>query len=324
MSGALLVVRPSSLGDIVHALALASDVARARPGIAVDWIAEESFAPLPALHAGVRRVIPVALRRWRAALHAPATWREFTAFRRDARGERYTAVLDLQEQMKGAVLARFARGPRHGLHRASIREPVATLLHNVHHRVPRDIHFIAKSRALAAETLGYAVEGPPRWQWRLPPSAAALPARPYAVALTMTSRAAKLWPEPAWRALVARLGQAGLATLLPWGNADEEARAQRIAHGQPDAIVPPRQTLAELATLLGRAELVAGVDTGLTHFAAALGTPTLALFTDTDPALAGVAICGAHARDLGGNGRTPPTDEALATVGALLQATPRC
>jgi heptosyltransferase-1 len=226
--------------------------------------------------------------------------------------------------MKGAVLARFARGPRHGLHRASIREPVATLLHDVHHRVPRDIHFIAKSRALAAETLDYEVEGPPRWKWRVPPSAAALPAHRYAVALTATSRAAKLWPEASWRALVAQFGRAGLTTLLPWGSADEQARARRIAQDQDGAVVPPRQTLAELATLLQRADLVAGVDTGLTHFAAALGTPTVALFTDTDPALAGVAICGAHARDLGGSGRTPSTEEALAAVGALLQAAPRC
>ena len=253
MIGALLVVRPSSLGDIVHALSLVDDVARARPGVAVDWMAEEAFAALPALDAGVRRVIPVALRRWRSAFVAPASWREIGAFRRDAGRERYLAVLDLQEQMKGAVLARFARGPRHGLHRASIRAPVATLLHDVHHRVPRDIHFIAKSRALAAETLGYTVSGPPRWQWRVPPAAAALPERPYAVVLTATSRAAKLWPEASWRALVEHFGRAGFATLLPWGTADEEARARRIAKDQDDAIVPPRQTLAELATLLQRA-----------------------------------------------------------------------
>ena len=321
---ALLVVRPSSLGDIVHALALAADVEHARPGVAVDWIAEDAFAELPALHAGVRRVIPVALRRWREALLSPATWREFRAFRRDVRHERYVAVLDLQEQMKGAVLARIARGRRHGLHRASIREPVATLLHDVHHRVPRDIHFIAKARALAAAALDYTVAGPPRWRWRIPAVADALPTRPYVVALTATSRAAKLWPEDRWRALVADFTRAGFITLLPWGNGDEQARCRRVAGASANAIVPPRQSLPQLATLLSRAELVAGVDTGLTHFAAALGTRTLALFSETDPALAGVGICGPHARDLGGNGRTPTLDEAIAAVGALLQSAPRC
>jgi heptosyltransferase-1 len=321
---ALLVVRPSSLGDIVHALALCADVERARPGTPIDWIAEEAFAELPALNAGVRHVIPVALRRWRNRIVAPATWREVGVFRRAARQVRYRAVLDLQEQIKGAVLARFAHGPRHGLHRAHIREPIATLLHDVHHRVPRDIHFIAKSRALAAEALGYRIEGPPRWHWKVPATAAALPSRAYVVALTATSRAAKLWPEDAWRALVAQSARAGLATLLPWGTGAERARCERIAAGISAAIVPPRQTLSELATLLARAEFVAGVDTGLTHFAAALGTPTLALFTDTDPALAGVAISGAHARDLGGNGRAPTPDEALAAAGALLRAAPRC
>jgi len=321
---ALLVVRPSSLGDIVHALALCADVERARPGVAVDWVAEEGFAELPGLHAGVRRVIPVALRRWRAALLSAATWREFRRFRHDVRREPYTGVLDLQEQMKGAVLARIARGPRHGLHRASIREPVATLLHDVHHRVPRDIHFISKARALAAATLGYEVSGPPRWRWRVPATADALPERPYVVALTATSRAAKLWPDEGWRALIAEVTRAGFIAVLPWGSPDEHARCQRIAGNHAEVIVPPRQSLSELATLLSRAELVAGVDTGLTHFAAALGTPTLALFTETDPKLAGVGICGPQALDLGGNGRVPTAEEALAAAGTLYKRAPHC
>jgi heptosyltransferase-1 len=127
---AVLVVRPSSLGDIVHALALVADIRAHRPELAVDWVAEDAFAPLPALDPGVRRVIPVALRRWRTRPFAAATWREIAAFRRDLAREAYVAVLDLQEQVKGAVIARLARGPRHGPDRASIREPVATLAHD--------------------------------------------------------------------------------------------------------------------------------------------------------------------------------------------------
>ena len=320
---AILVVRPSSLGDVVHALALVADVQRAQPGIAVDWVAEEAFVDLPALCPDVRRVVPLALRRWRRAPLERATWREVAAFRALLRQERYAAILDLQEQVKGGLIARTARGVRHGFDRASIREPVATLFDNVHHAVPKGLHFATRCRSLAAQALGYELDGPPRWRLK-PPTDAGAPERPFVVAVHATSRASKLWPEQHWRALLAGFAAAGLATLLPWGSDDERARSDRLAVGIPGASVPLRQPLARLAGVLARAELVVGVDTGLVHLAAALGTPTIALFASTDPAGAGVAIAGVHARDLGGNGQLPLIDDVRRAAGALMRAAPRC
>jgi heptosyltransferase-1 len=323
---ALLVVRPSSLGDIVHALALVADVRRHRPEVAVDWVAEEAFAGVVALDPDVRRVIPVALRRWRRAPVSAATWREMRAFRRTLRAEEYAAVLDLQEQVKSALIARSARGVRHGPDRASIREPVATLAHNVHHRIDPAHHLIDRCRQLAGAALGYPVDGPPRFRFQVPPPPPelAIPNRPYVVALHATSRASKLWPEAHWRRLLADFANAGYLTLLPWGDADECARSERIAAGTAAAAVPPRSPLVSLAALLSRAELVVGVDTGLVHLAAALGTPTIALFVATDPALAGVARTGAHARDLGGVADVPPVAAVLEAAHALLRRRPRC
>ncbi len=321
---AILVVRPSSLGDVVHALALVADVRRARPELAVDWVAEDAFVDLPKLCPDVRHVHPLALRRWRHRPLKAATWREFAALHGALGAETYAAILNLQEQVKGGVVARMARGPRHGFDRSSIREPIATLLDNVHHRVPRDRHFLERCRALAAAALGYGVEGSPRWSWQVPATAAALPESPYIVALHATSRASKLWPEDRWRALLASFAAVRFGILLPFGSDPEAARSNRLAADIDGAVVPPRQTLPELATLLSRAELVVGVDTGLTHFAAALGTPTVALFTETDPADAGVAIAGTHARDLGGNGIVPSLDAVLAATGALLRRGPSC
>ncbi len=322
----LLVVRPSSLGDIVHALALVADVRRHRPEIAVDWVAEEAFAEIVALDPDVRRVIPVALRRWRRAPASPSTWREMAAFRRALRHDDYAAVLDLQEQVKGALIAKSARGIRHGPDRQSIREPVATLAHDVHHRIDAAQHLIDRCRQLAAAALGYQVDGPPRFRFDVPPLDPGLaPAeRPYVVVLHATSRANKLWPDAHWRQLLADLAQAGFATLLPWGSPAERARSNRLAAGTPAASVPPRLPLATLASLLARAELVVGVDTGLVHLAAALGTPTIALFVATDPALAGVARTGAHARDLGGVAGGPPVAAVLEAASALLRDAPRC
>ena len=127
-----------------------------------------------------------------------------------------------------------------------------------------------------------------------------------------------------WRGLLAHFEQAGFVVLLPWGDARERERSERLAHDAPNAIVPPRQSLPELAALARSAEIVVGVDTGLTHLAAALGTPTIALFTATDAALAGVARAGAHAIDLGGNGRVPGLADVAAASARVLRDAPRC
>lgn len=320
----VLVVRPSSLGDIVYAMAIVSDILAHRPQAHIDWVAEEAFAPLVRLDPRIRTVIPLGLRRWRRAPLRRATWHELAGFRRAMRDVSYAAILDLQEQVKGALVARTAYGTRHGFDRNSIREPVATWLHDVHHRIERQQHFLDKCRALAAAALGYAIEGPARWQFAPPASTAAMPAGRFALVFHATSREDKLWPEEAWRGLMARLAAAGITTLLPWGSPAEEARSRRLAAGDAAAIVPPRQSLPDLATMIRHADIVVGVDTGLTHLAAAMGTSTVAVFTTTNPSLAGVARLGAHARDAGGYGKVPSQEDVLAAVGALLQRTPQC
>jgi heptosyltransferase-1 len=321
MSG-VLVVRPSSLGDIVHTLALVADLRTHDPALPIDWVAEESFVPLVQLDPRIRRVVPVAFRRWRATPLSPATWREFAVFRRALRAERYDAILDLQEQVKGALVARLARGRRHGFDRHSIREPLAAWLDDVHHRIARDQHFIDKGRAVAAAALGYQASGQPRWQFTPQAKVPALPAAPYSLVFHGTSRDDKLWPEERWRALLAHFESAGLTTLLPWGTAAEEARSRRLCAGAPRAIVPPRQSLPELATLARQAEMVVGVDTGLTHLSAAMGTPTVAIFTTTDATLAGVARAGPHAVDVGGNGMAPAHSDVIAAIGRVMRAAP--
>ncbi len=323
MSG-VLVVRPSSLGDVVYALALVSDIARHRPGLPVDWVAEDAFVDLVRLDPRIRRVVPLALRQWRHRPLAAATWREMAAFREALRRERYDAILNLQEQVKGALVSWFAQGTRHGLDRANIREPIATLVDHVHHPISRDLHIVDRCRGVAASALGYVADGPPRWCFEPPPSVPAMPAGPYALAFHASSRADKQWPEAHWRALVTDFARAGFVTLLPWGNKAEEARSRRIADGAEGAVVPPRQSLPELATLAQHAEIVVGVDTGLTHLAAALGTATVAIFTATDARLAGVACAGPHARDAGGNGVVPSLADIVDACAQLLRQAPRC
>jgi len=173
-----LIIRPSSLGDIVHALPIVHDIRRHRPDMAVDWVAEEAFAALVAMHRGVERVIPVALRRWRHRLLERGTWREAAAFRRALVRDRYDVVLDLQEQVKGALLAWFARGPVHGPDRASIREPAASLSYRHRYRIDPAQHLIDRCRQLAAAAFRYEPEGPPHFDLSPPPLLAAPDAPP--------------------------------------------------------------------------------------------------------------------------------------------------
>jgi heptosyltransferase-1 len=288
----ILFVKTSSLGDVVHNCPAVSDVARRLPEAAIDWVVEDAFAEVAAMHASVRRVIPVALRRWRAAPLARATWSEAAAFRAALRSERYDAIVDSQGLIKSALVSALARGRRHGFDRASAREPFAARFYDVVHAVPAGLHAVERNRRLAAAALGYVpdaaceyglrAEGAASARAQLPASAA------YALLLTMTSREDKLWPEESWRALGVWLRGQGVLCVLPWGTNEERHRCARIAAAIPGAVVPQQLPLAELARLALGARCAVGLDTGLTHLAVALGIPVVGLYCGSNPALTGL------------------------------------
>src|SRR5688572_12871431 len=193
----ILFVKTSSLGDVVHHCPAVSDAARAFPDAQIDWVVEDAFAGIARMHASVRRVLPVALRRWRAALWQPSTWGEMSAFRTQLKAERYDAVIDTQGLLKSAMVTAFAHGRRHGMDAASARESIATRFYDVQHEVPRGLHAVERNRQLTSKALGFSIEGPPIYGLRTQPPSTS----PYAVLLTMTSREDKLWPEARWIAL---------------------------------------------------------------------------------------------------------------------------
>jgi heptosyltransferase-1 len=311
-------VKTSSMGDVIHALPVVSDLVRALPGATVDWVVEEAFAQLPPLHPSVDIVLPVALRRWRRAPWAPATWRELGAARRRIAAQRYDLVLDLQGLLKSAWFATWARGPRAGFSRRCAREPLAALLYQRRFDVDMSAHAIERLRSLAAQALGYRVDGLPVFGLKVPrtvfeASTEDLLARPFAVLLHATSRAEKCWPLAHWRELATGLAARRLAVVLPWGSEAERQQAQAIAAGMPGAHVLPRLSLAQCASLLARATCVVGVDTGLTHLASAIDAPTVALFSAT-PAWRFGPYWSPRAVALGASGVWPAAPEVLATL----------
>ena len=312
----ILLVKTSSLGDVVHNLPVVDDILSHHPGARVDWLVEESFVDIPRLHPGVDCTIPVAIRRWRKRLLSPRTWQEIAAFRRMLRAERYACVIDTQGLLKSGLLVAQARliggGRRCGHGARSAKEPLCARFYDDRHDVSRSLHAVERNRMLVAACLGYAVDTPLSYGLAAPGLVADwLPHAPHAVLLTATSRDDKLWPEDNWVALGKALAADGLVCVLPAGNAVERERAQRIACAIPGALPAPPLGVAALAGLLAGSRRVIGVDTGLTHLAAALGVPTTAIYSATDPRLTGVHA-GTQAINLGSAGNPPDVSSVLA------------
>ncbi len=313
----ILLVKTSSLGDVVHNLPVATDIRATFPDAEIDWVVEEGFTPIPPLHPAVREVLPIAIRRWRSVWWRRDTHDEIRAFLRRLRARTYDAVIDTQGLLKSALITRAARGMRLGLDWDSAREPLS-LFYDRTFRVPWALHAVERNRNLAAQALRYAV--PPQLSYGIraePTSFSWLSGGRYSVFLHATSAAGKLWPEASWVEVGQTLSAPGIRCVLPWGSASERERSERLAAQLPDAIVPPLLRLDEAAGLLAGAHAVVGVDTGLTHLAAALGVPTVALYRATDPAATGIYGC-ARALNLGGPGNPPAADEVNAALRKLL------
>ena len=314
----ILLIKTSSLGDVVHNLPAVSDIRARFPRARIDWVVEEAYRDIVGMHPGVHRAIPVALRRWRGNLLKPAHWREFGQYRRALSGVRYDCVIDTQGLIKSALLARAASGTRHGYASSSAREPLAAKLYDVVHAVSRDLHAVVRNRRLAALSLGYELPAEVDYGIVVPAGIGPVDPRAYCVLLHATSRADKLWPEQAWQGVGEALARQGYVSILPWGNAAERARSERIARALPGAVVPPALGILAMAGLLAGAHAVIGVDTGLTHLAAALGRPVVALYCGTHPGLTGVyAGQGAPVRNLGSMDTVPELAEVLTALHAV-------
>ena len=312
----ILLVKTSSLGDVIHNLPVASDIRAAIPDSRIDWVVEESLTAVPRLHPAVSGVLPVAIRRWRRSLLARATRNEIGRFLDELRAHDYDAVIDTQGLVKSALIARAARGPRHGLDWNSAREPLA-LFYDRTYCVPWTSHAVERNRALAARALGYAVPNGVDYGIQSATGDFAWLGRgPYVVLLHATSQARKLWPEASWTELGEMLAAAGRRCVLPWHGDAEGARSERLARQIPGAIVPPELLLGDVTRLIAGAAAVAGVDTGLTHLAAALGRPTAGIYRATDPAATGL-YGGPRAVNLGGIGETPAAPQVMAALERL-------
>ncbi len=282
----VLIIKTSSLGDLIHTLPALTDAAAAIPGIRFDWVAEESFAEVPGWHPAVERVIPVAIRRWRKAWIR--SWRagEIQALRQDLCQRDYDLIIDAQGLYKSALLACMARGVTVGLDVDSAREPGASRFYQRGIWVVRDQHAIERVRSLFAQALRYAK---PKTEpdYGISPALQTGSDKPYLVFLHGTTWDTKLWPVDYWVQLARRSAANGYDLYLPWGNEEEKQRAQQIIRKSGAGELLPRLTLFEMKQRLAAAAGVVGVDSGLAHLAAALSVPAVTLYGPTRTDLTG-------------------------------------
>jgi heptosyltransferase-1 len=323
----ILLVRVSSLGDVLHNLPVVADIQRHFPDARVDWVVEEGYVSLVKLNPHVRKVIPFALRRWRKGLGIAAVRAELRGFFRDLRAERYDYVFDTQGLIKTGIVMACAR-TRAGGHKVGLAngtedsgyEGLSRIFHSRSIPVEPRTHAVARGRQVVAAALGYAVDTPPDFGLPAPegsPRPAWMPPQDYAVFFHGTARDAKKWPTAHWIALGQAL--APMTVLLPWGSPREKEEAERLAAALPNARVLPQLPMMDAVELARHAALAVGVDTGLTHIAAAFVRPTVEIYCDS-PRWKTEGNWSPRIVNLGDTGAPPAVADVVAAARRLLES----
>lgn len=284
----VLIVKTSSMGDVIHTLPAITDALNAKKSITFDWVVEENFAEIPSWHPGVDQVIPVAIRRWRKqpfSMFGSAEWKDF---KRSLRKNHYDLVIDAQGLLKSAWLTRYVKAPVAGYNKDSVREKIASFFYRYKFNVDKNLHAVERIRELFAQALNY--EKPEtKGDYGLNASQffGSSKESDNVVFLHGTTRDNKHYPEVYWQQLATKLTEQGYRVRLPWGTEIEQQRAERIAADRPNVDVLPRLNIHGVASVLAQANAVVAVDTGLGHLAAALNIPAVSLYGPTKPGLIG-------------------------------------
>lgn len=286
----VLLVKTSSLGDLIHTFPAITDASKSVPDIQIDWVVEPAYEELCLWHPAVEKVITVSYRHWRRHCIKGIFGGPLFKFLKRLRATKYHAIIDAQGLYKSAVITGMTSGYRNGYDLWSSREKFASLAYNNAIRIPRTLHAIERNRLLFAAALGYSVpEGPPDYglDWSNVPASSI--ETPFVLFLHGSARPTNQWPVQRWRSLAKIVGEAGYTVCVPWLSETDRRRAEEIARDQPH-VVTPKANLIEMGSLVAGAVGIVGVETGFAHLAAALGRPTVTLYGQSGPKLHGT--CG--------------------------------
>lgn len=279
----ILLIKMSSMGDIIHTLPALTDAMNVIPNLQVDWVIEPAFADIPTWHPCVKKIIPISLRLWRKNIFSH--FFDMVRFYKKIRQNKYDAVIDAQGLLKSAFITKLAKGPKHGCDKASAREWMSSFFYHHKYAVNKNHHAVMRLRSLFSKSLNYPFlnTAPNFYIKLLPPFSLSFQNEKYFVFIHGTTWETKLYPETYWEHLLQKSQEKGITVYLPWGNEDEKERAKRWAKKFINAIVLPKLSLSQCAVILKNAAAVISVDTGLGHLSAALNTFTLSLYGPTNP-----------------------------------------
>jgi heptosyltransferase-1 len=321
----ILLIRVSSLGDVLHNMPIVQDILRYDPSTQIDWVVEENFVDLVKLNPHVRKIIPFALRRWRKAIFSAPIRAEMAAFKKNLQSETYDVILDTQGLLKTGVIMGLARGGiKVGLANGtegSGYEAISRIFHTLSVPVAPRTHAVLRGRIVAAKAMGRSdnIDTPPDFGLVAPSieTPTWLPNQNYAVFFHATAGAQKKWPTHDWITLGKYLKERNYPILLAWGNKAEHVEAEQLAAHIPGASVLPKLTMLEAITLAQRAALVVGVDTGLTHIAAAYQRPTVELYC-ASPRWKTEGNWSDKIINLGDQGNPPTVSQVIAAIERLI------
>jgi heptosyltransferase I len=335
----ILLVKLSSLGDVLHNLPIVWDLRSRLPHAQIDWVVEEAYVHLlePLLSrdsfSGIDRIIPFGLRRWKKKLLSLQSWKEFFAFRCELHQVQYDLVIETQGLLKSALVCALAsKAPNAlvaGLANAtqfSGYEPVSRHFYTQSVVVPVHCHAVDRSRRVMCSALGWPLvertEVPHFYSdafiRSIPESVIAEIQKPYVLFFHSTARAAKRWSNVNWITLGSYLAELGYQVVLPWGSPAEKVISAELANSIPNAIVPRAFSIEEAYSVIADAALTVGVDTGLTHLAAVLNKPTIELYCDS-PLWKTEGYWSEHIRNLGDMQSPPDIQEVLTAALSLLK-----
>jgi heptosyltransferase-1 len=298
----ILLVKLSSLGDVLHNIPIVRDLRTRLPDAQIDWIVEEAYIHLltPLLSRdgfrGIDRIIPFGLRRWKKNLFNLATWKDFFAFKKMLQSTAYDILIETQGLLKSAIVCSLAKKSSGvviaGLANAtefSGYEPLARFFYSQSIQVPTQCHAVDRSRLVMCSALNWPLLErsyspqfyPQKFVASIPKSSIEGLNVPYVLCFHSTAREAKRWSNSRWISLGQELSTRGYQVVFPWGNAAEKAISQLLALQIPNTFVPPAFSIEEAFSVIAGANLTVGVDTGLTHLAAVLGKPTVEIYCDS-------------------------------------------
>lgn len=278
-----LIIKTSSLGDVLHTLPALNEAKKHMPDLQFDWVVEKSFAEIPKWHAGIHEVFEVEVRKWRKNIFK--YFNEICTFKNKLRLQRYDYVIDAQGLLKSAWITNVAKGVKYGLDKYSAREPLASLFYHHKLEVNKSKHAILRVKELFAKVFNYEfldeIDYGISYKW------SKQNIQKQVVFLYATTWSSKHWSLTYWQKLAKLLAQDDVKVLLPWGNEKEKLQAQKISDNNPKVFVLDKMCLSDLAQLFSQSDAIVSVDTGLSHLAAACDAPVISMYGSTSAKLTG-------------------------------------